>query len=681
MRYDVFVSYSHRDKAFAEKLEGTLKHYRSPLRSNLQRRLSVFRDEAEANGICLTEELSRALASSRKLIVICSPAARESAYVNEEIAAFVATRGASNVIPVLAAGMPNDGALRCGKTSEAAFPPALIDALDDTPWAPDFRDFDQKGTRIPKMWPAWFHLLAAIYEVARERIEQTERRRRVRRSLGTVAVMFVVAIAVAAQMRSASKREAEGFASLARRAFDSGNCALGIRYALSGLPPLGSTPLTYHSDEVEALFRNGVATCPDLGRIKATVSAAIVLPGAGRALGNFGDGHEPFAIVDLKDQKLVKKLEEKMIVFRNSPKIGIVKKDNVLHVYSTDTGETVAKMDGVSEKRNAVPSLRISVSDDAKLVAVSMPGRKMRLLNVATSQVTTPIPSEDFVASAFSRDDKYLIGVTNNSRKFDIRDIRNGSLAFETESPPEVSGAVFSPSGNLVAMWGQTGAEFWRPGQEKSPIKFADMERGAPSSVQNKAVMEIVFDQSGKRVAIVGLFHVFIWDVERNKVLSDFKQFFVSNVQFLPDGVNIIGSAARTSPQVASFLGIWRIADGKRIAAIPSPSGGDINSVGVSADGSRAAVGTNDSIAQLWDLSWLQLPPDIESLQRHVCTKGYIGAQPYTASELIDPILRGNPAVVSPCERRGPFSLTYWSGLLSLAKSKSGRVEEAPAQR
>lgn len=207
MRYDVFVSYSHRDKAFAEKLEGTLKHYRSPLGSNLQRRLSVFRDEAEANGICLTEELSRALASSRKLVVVCSPAARESAYVNEEIAAFVATRGASNIIPVLAAGMPNDEAVRCGKTSEAAFPPALIDALGDTPWAPDFRDFDQKGKRIPKMWPAWFHLLAAIYEVARERIEQTERRRRVRRGLGAVAVVLAVAVAGVAYFQSNRQRE------------------------------------------------------------------------------------------------------------------------------------------------------------------------------------------------------------------------------------------------------------------------------------------------------------------------------------------------------------------------------------------------------------------------------------------------------------------------------------------
>jgi len=207
VKYDVFISYSHNDKALAAKLEGALKHYRSPLGSNLQRRLSVFRDEAEANGTFLTEELSRALASSRKLVVVCSQAARESAYVNDEIAAFVATRGASNVIPVLVAGMPKDEALRRDQPSETAFPSALIDALGSTPWAPDFRGFDRKGKRIPKMWPAWFHLLAAIYEVARERIEQTERRRRVRRGLGTVTVVLAVVVAGGAYFQSSRQRE------------------------------------------------------------------------------------------------------------------------------------------------------------------------------------------------------------------------------------------------------------------------------------------------------------------------------------------------------------------------------------------------------------------------------------------------------------------------------------------
>jgi hypothetical protein len=195
-RYDVFISYSHADKQFALRLETALRKYRPPFKSGLTpKRLAVFRDESEASGTILSEGLDRAIAASRKLLVICSPSAYESRWVGQEIGLFIKKHGVTHVIPVLTAGMPNDEALRVGRKEDCAFPPSLSEAMQDAPWSPDFRDHRQGFRSVTKVWPAWFHLLAAIYDVPREVLEQKERIRRIYRTAAGVAVVLLISIA------------------------------------------------------------------------------------------------------------------------------------------------------------------------------------------------------------------------------------------------------------------------------------------------------------------------------------------------------------------------------------------------------------------------------------------------------------------------------------------------------
>ena len=68
-RYDAFVSYSHDDRATVDWLTRVLRRTWVPGR--LPPRLFVDRDQMKAGG--LTEELKRALADSRFLIVCTSP--------------------------------------------------------------------------------------------------------------------------------------------------------------------------------------------------------------------------------------------------------------------------------------------------------------------------------------------------------------------------------------------------------------------------------------------------------------------------------------------------------------------------------------------------------------------------------------------------------------------------------
>ncbi|MEO7936626.1 MAG: toll/interleukin-1 receptor domain-containing protein, partial [Dokdonella sp.] len=98
LRYRAFISYSHRDSKLAQKLHRRLETYAIPraLRgaktdgSTLAKRLgAVFRDRDElAAAASLSRSIEDALDASSALIVVCSPAAVASLFVDAEIAYF-----------------------------------------------------------------------------------------------------------------------------------------------------------------------------------------------------------------------------------------------------------------------------------------------------------------------------------------------------------------------------------------------------------------------------------------------------------------------------------------------------------------------------------------------------------------------------------------------------------------
>jgi hypothetical protein len=93
-----FISYSHVDEVWAKWLHQALERYRLPKmlvgrstpKGTVPSQLRpVFRDRDElAGSASLKHEIGLALKQSRSLIVICSPYAAVSRYVNEEVLTF-----------------------------------------------------------------------------------------------------------------------------------------------------------------------------------------------------------------------------------------------------------------------------------------------------------------------------------------------------------------------------------------------------------------------------------------------------------------------------------------------------------------------------------------------------------------------------------------------------------------
>jgi tetratricopeptide (TPR) repeat protein len=203
-KYRAFVSYSHADKTWARWVQRELESYRIPkaivretgLATNTLR--PVFRDSDELGSTPdLSEAVQDALTESEALIVVCSAAARESAWVNREVEFFLALspERAKRVYCLLVDGDANDDIAQ-----------VLPDALSDYKGlAADVR----KGGDGPKR--ARLKLVSALVGVNLDRLVQRDRMKRRHRAvvLGTAATALALLVAVLVHQSRLSSLEAK----------------------------------------------------------------------------------------------------------------------------------------------------------------------------------------------------------------------------------------------------------------------------------------------------------------------------------------------------------------------------------------------------------------------------------------------------------------------------------------
>lgn len=119
--YYAFISYKSEDAEWAIWLQHELEHYHLPAsfngRTDVRQELRpVFRDVDELSAGNLPEQINRALKSSQNLIVICSPQAASSHWVNQEIETFISLGRVNRIFPFIVDG----------NSPKEFFPPALL---------------------------------------------------------------------------------------------------------------------------------------------------------------------------------------------------------------------------------------------------------------------------------------------------------------------------------------------------------------------------------------------------------------------------------------------------------------------------------------------------------------------------------------------------------------------------
>jgi hypothetical protein len=297
-----FISYSQKDKGWARRIHKALETYRLPVglagtaEAGSRKLGRFFRDDDELAGApSLGAALTGALDDSQTLIVICSPNAAQSKWVDAEIRHFKSRGPEARVLAVIVGGKPDsdDPSVMC-------FPPSMLRTVDadgnltdepDEPLAPDAQK--EKLDRLTA------RLVAGVIGVEFDALWQREVRRKRRRQLvaGVVGLLLAGAATIgylayddAEQQRLA--QESINLAIEAQAAMDDARVDDALKLVLSALPEdIASADRPVVPEAVAALRRimAGNPSAGVLAQFDQPVTDLHVIDGNRLAVG-LGDG-------------------------------------------------------------------------------------------------------------------------------------------------------------------------------------------------------------------------------------------------------------------------------------------------------------------------------------------------------------------------------------------------------
>lgn len=170
-KYYAFISYAGADEKWARWLHHNLEHYHIPAvlckqNNDIPSKIRpVFWYKKDLSGTVLKNALEGELDVSKYLILVCSPQAAASPWVNDEVARFISQGRASYIIPFIVGGEPH-----AADPSQECFPPALRDLP---------RDKELRGIAVEKVGKsrALVDVVATMFGVSFDTLWQRHRRR------------------------------------------------------------------------------------------------------------------------------------------------------------------------------------------------------------------------------------------------------------------------------------------------------------------------------------------------------------------------------------------------------------------------------------------------------------------------------------------------------------------------
>lgn len=387
-RWDAFISYAQvPDLPVAQALRDGIQSFGKS--AFALRRARVFLDDSALSPSAdLPRSLQDALATSRKLILLCCPEAAQSRWVKKEVRFWLDTRHATDIILVRTGGLLGwvDGQV---VPPSDALPDVLHGAFEAEPlwldlgWARGHQDL----RRAPALRTALARLASAVLDLPLDEIEGDDvRSQRLLRRLRAAAVagltLLTAASAGLAVWAEINRRTAirQGRIALER------SLALSARSASAGTPSLvnGQRAGAYALSVTPAA--RGAETWEAASSALGTLPRALIQRETGVTAGAFEPGGSGFAIAAGRQvsahegsgsQRWCVMLEKSVAALAWQPttkKIAVLDVEGDVTVLS-DGGQALSRLTGVGSRRHAdgqAPTIRNA--SESLMVAVTPAG-------------------------------------------------------------------------------------------------------------------------------------------------------------------------------------------------------------------------------------------------------------------------------------------------------------------
>lgn len=588
MAYDAFISYSHTaDGTLAAALQSALHSFAKPWYK--RRALHLFRDQTNlAVNPALWSSIREALDQSLFFILLASPEAAASPWVEMEAEYWIGKNGPSHVLIVLTGGTLEWDHSSASFTSEhtTALPANLLRAFPEEPLFLDLRWARAAAAplrlREPRFHEAVLQLAATLHNRPKDELDgadiRNQRHTRMLAASGLIAILLASLFAfrqtrvsheeslqnLAAHLAANSvkvladspdrAREAALLAIESTRINPSfeGNSAL--RAAVSLLPadaqfypPASSDPALRVRDMVFSRDGATLAVARDDG------STQLIDVVNKKPIGYFNVDEQPAASIELPGAPQSTSLDNNAAVsvaFNSSDSLlAAGARDGVAHIWALPGGRELFRI-----SHNA-PVSQIAFHPKANQLAIASDDGHVRIFDIARTAIVADFKCADKMVST-----------------------------------------SFSPGGDLLAALSSKGVvSLFDPVHRKLLRTLGDGEAG----------FNLVFSNNGKRVAIASGDFASVWDVTTGRQLL--KATHAASSETLTPQQWIVNAAISSDGEFLAYAArgdklarVWNVDTGRQILELKHDSA--VAAVSFNADGTKLGTGSYDGTARVWEL-------------------------------------------------------------------------------
>jgi WD40 repeat protein len=598
-RYRAFISYSHADQSLAEGLHRKLETYVLPVASRMVKpglRLDkrpirpVFRDLDELiPGNDLSIRIRDALVASEYLVVVCSPEARQSYWVNREIAEFISLGRHERILAVVVRGEPNASAH--GKPSETeCFPEALLSSAAEPLWV-DWRNRTADDRKPFLRIVAALLSLGSLDDLIRR--DSLHRRRRALLAFGALAVALLLLGAAAFAAVAAQKNRAGTFAAASEAAFQAGDYRRAFAYSLLGLPTPDALFDFSSLDNAVAAEKAAYANEEKLRyRITEDVEASVVSPDLQRVW--FWVDNKIGKLVDLRSARTVASFAwphyfTPAAVFESTGARLVVPNGDGgdLMLLNAADGRVLTTLSRPGE------NIRAFAAAPAGRIIAGSASDKIVLWDSITGQRLREFPRNHAISSlGFSGDGRLLVGIGEyGNSAVEIIDTSTGKDVFGLPLPASLAtSATLSWTGRFLLIFGPPGG-FLLDLNEKRLILSTPRVEGWDTPTTS------VFTRDDARVCIPsGPYAATAFDTHSGKEIVTLKG-------MTPGPRNCLYYAAdqQMLTSSANSVWLWDALSGRTTEVLPV-RGGNLSSTAISGTGASIVTQSGAEIS-VWDSS------------------------------------------------------------------------------